>query len=82
MPASPGVYRVAAVLEAFAASPAPQLTFTEVLKMTGLNRATCHSVLLSLVETELLCRDAEKKFMLGQAFTRLGAAAVAARSPE
>ncbi|WP_296305387.1 helix-turn-helix domain-containing protein [Pseudomonas sp.] len=75
MSASPGVYRMAAIIETFVSRPRAVLSFAEIVRETGIKRATCHALLIAMVETGLLCRDENKKFSLGHAMANLVLAA-------
>jgi DNA-binding IclR family transcriptional regulator len=73
---SPPTDRVVAVVEFLASRPAEPATVAELVRHLGLNRATCHAVLASLVRAGWILRDpAEKTFTPGPALIALGRAA-------
>jgi DNA-binding IclR family transcriptional regulator len=74
---SPPTDRVVAVLELLAAHPGRALTFSQIMRDTGLTRATCHAVLMSLTEAGYVLRDTKRAYLLGPAVAALGRSAEA-----
>lgn len=72
---APGVERMAAILNAFAAQPGARLSFTDLQKSTGLNRATCHAILTGFTEAAYLIRGNDKRFSIGPGLARIATAA-------
>lgn len=81
MSASPGIYRVAKIIDVFASGLPRRLSFADVVRETGLKRATCHAVLVTMVETDLLIRDDDKRFGLGLGLCRISMAACDTNAP-
>ncbi|MEJ5979257.1 helix-turn-helix domain-containing protein [Novosphingobium sp. PS1R-30] len=75
MPASPGVYRVAKIVDVFASGPPRRLSFADIVRETGLKRATCHAILVAMIETDMLIRGDDMKYALGHGLARIGLAA-------
>ncbi|NUU24283.1 MAG: helix-turn-helix domain-containing protein [Streptomycetaceae bacterium] len=73
---SPPTDRVVAVVEFLASRPAEPATVAELVRHLGLNRATCHAVLASLVRAGWVVRDpAERTFTPGPALIAIGRSA-------
>lgn len=68
----PGVQRVVAGLNFFAEHPGQSFTFTDILKALDLGRATCHSLLVGLVEAQYLYRNIDKTYVIGPALAAIG----------
>lgn len=75
---SPGVRRVAAILNFFADHPGQAFTLTDLVRALKLSRATCHALLTGLVEVGYLYRANDKNYVLGPAL--LNIARIAARN--
>lgn len=78
---SPGVRRVAAILNFFAAHPDQSFTLTDLVRALKLSRATCHALLAGLVEAGYLYRASDKAYVLGPALAAIGRVANAHFSP-
>lgn len=73
---SPQTDRVVDVMELIAAQPDLGLSLAEVTRGLGVHKASCHSMLASLVRAGWLLRDpTSKAYTLGPALVRLGGAA-------
>lgn len=78
---SPQTERLVALLEMIAAQPERGVSLAEVTRGLGVHKASCHSMLSSLVQAGWLLRDpTSKAYTLGPALMRLGTAA-ASRFP-
>ena len=78
---SPQTDRVVNLCELLAADPDRGLTLAEVSRRLGVHKASCHSMLASLLAAGWLLRDPTRKtYRLGPGLARLGAAA-ASRYP-
>ncbi len=78
---SPQTDRVVDLLEVLAAEPARGLSLAEISRRLGVHKASCHSMLASLLRSGWLLRDpTSKTYTLGPALLRLGSAA-ASRYP-
>ena len=73
---SPSVGRIAAILGFIASHPEQEFGMTDLVRALKISRATCHSLLVGLVEVGYLYRTAEKTYVLGP--TLLSLASVAA----
>lgn len=69
---SPSVQRVVAVLNLFADHPDQVFTLTDIVRTLKLSRATCHGLLVSLVEAGYLYRTTDKSYVLGAALLHVG----------
>jgi DNA-binding IclR family transcriptional regulator len=78
---SPGVRRIAAILNFMAAHPGQAFALTDLVRALQLSRATCHSLLLGLVSVGYLYRASDKSYVLGPALAALGRAAAQSVSP-
>jgi DNA-binding IclR family transcriptional regulator len=78
---SPGVLRVAAILNFIAEHPGQSFTLTDLVKALKLSRATCHALLTGLVEVGYLYRASDKNYVLGPALAAIGRAAAQHASP-
>ena len=78
---SPSVQRVVAVLNLFADHPDQAFTLTDIVRTLKLSRATCHGLLLSLVEAGYLYRTTDKSYVLGAALLHVGEMAKTHFSP-
>src|SRR5579864_8574150 len=73
---SPQTDRVVALIEMIAAQPDRGVSLAEVTRGLGVHKASCHSMLSSLVQAGWLLRDpTSKAYSLGPVLVRLGAAA-------
>jgi DNA-binding IclR family transcriptional regulator len=78
---SPGVLRVAAILNFIADHPGQAFTLTDLVKALKLSRATCHALLTGLVEVGYLYRATDKNYILGPALASIGRIASQHASP-
>lgn len=78
---SPSVQRVVAVLNLFADHPDQAFTLTDIIRTLQLSRATCHGLLVSLVEAGYLYRTTDKSYVLGAALLHVGEMAKTHFSP-
>lgn len=69
---SPGVHRVVAILNFIADHPGQSFSLTDLVRALRLSRATCHSLLTSLVEAGYLYRSNDKSYVLGPALISMG----------
>lgn len=69
------------VLNFFAEHPQQAFTLTQIVKSLRLSRATCHALLVGLVEGGYLYRNADKSYVLGPALLSLARTAQAHFSP-
>jgi DNA-binding IclR family transcriptional regulator len=70
--ASPGVGRMAAILNFLADHPRQRFTLTDIVRALKISRATCHVLLSGLVEGGFLYRTMDKTYVLGRALARIG----------
>lgn len=78
---SPGVKRIAAILDFMADHPAQAFALTDLVRALKLSRATCHALLTGLVEVGYLYRTSDKSYVLGPALAKVGRAAAQNMSP-
>jgi DNA-binding IclR family transcriptional regulator len=78
---SPGVLRVASILNFIADHPDQAFTLTGLVKALKLSRATCHALLTGLVEVGYLYRASDKNYILGPALASIGRIAAQHTSP-
>lgn len=78
---SPGVKRVAAILNFMASHPGQAFALSDIVRALKLSRATCHALLTGLVEVGYLYRATDKTYVLGPALAEIGRAAVDHSSP-
>ena len=78
---SPGVLRVASILNFIADHPDQAFTLTDLVKALKLSRATCHALLTGLVEVGYLYRASDKNYILGPALAAIGRVAAQRTSP-
>lgn len=78
---SPGVKRVAAILNFMASHPGQAFALSDIVRALKLSRATCHALLTGLVEVGYLYRATDKTYVLGPALAEIGRAAVEHSSP-
>ena len=69
---SPGVHRVAAILNFIADHPGQSFALTDIVRAVKLSRATCHALLTGLVEVGFLYRSTDKTYVMGPALARIG----------
>lgn len=79
--ASPGVRRVAAILNFMAEHPGQAFTLTDLVKALKLSRATCHALLTGLVDVGYLYRASDKNYVLGPMLAAIGRVAARHASP-
>jgi DNA-binding IclR family transcriptional regulator len=68
---SPAVGRIVSVLNFFVEHPQQSFTLTQIVNALRLSRATCHALLMSLVEADYLYRNPDKSYVLGPALISL-----------
>ncbi|MEO6093142.1 MAG: helix-turn-helix domain-containing protein [Novosphingobium sp.] len=78
---SPGVLRVAAILNFIADHPGQAFALTNLVRALKLSRATCHALLTGLVDVGYLYRTSDKTYVLGPALAAIGRTAVEHFSP-
>jgi len=78
---SPGVARVAAILNFIADHPGQAFALTDLVRALKLSRATCHALLTGLVDVGYLYRTSDKTYVLGPALAAIGRTAVQHFSP-
>ncbi|WP_159982810.1 MULTISPECIES: IclR family transcriptional regulator [unclassified Novosphingobium] len=78
---SPGVARVAAILNFIADHPGQAFALTDLVRALKLSRATCHALLTGLVEVGYLYRTTDKTYVLGPALAAIGRTAADHFSP-
>lgn len=78
---SPGVRRVAAILNFIADHPGQAFALTDLVRALRLSRATCHALLTGLVEVGYLYRTSDKTYVLGPALAAIGRTAAQHFSP-
>ncbi|MCB2072230.1 MAG: helix-turn-helix domain-containing protein [Novosphingobium sp.] len=78
---SPGVRRVAAILNFIADHPGQAFALTDLVRALKLSRATCHALLTGLVDVGYLYRTSDKTYVLGPALAAIGRVAAEHFSP-
>lgn len=78
---SPGVRRVAAILNFIADHPGQAFALTDLVRALKLSRATCHALLTGLVDVGYLYRTTDKTYVLGPALAAIGRTAAEHFSP-
>ncbi|MEO5586782.1 MAG: helix-turn-helix domain-containing protein [Novosphingobium sp.] len=78
---SPGVRRVAAILNFMASHPGQAFALSDIVRALKLSRATCHALLTGLVEVGYLYRATDKTYVLGPGLAAIGRAAAEHSSP-
>ena len=78
---SPGVRRVAAILNFIAEHPGQAFALTDLVRALKLSRATCHALLTGLVDVGYLFRTSDKTYVLGPALAAIGRTAAQHFSP-
>ncbi|MGE3691745.1 MAG: IclR family transcriptional regulator [Novosphingobium sp.] len=78
---SPGVRRVAAILNFMAEHPGEAFALTNLVRALKLSRATCHALLTGLVEVGYLYRTSDKTYVLGPALAAIARTAAEHYSP-
>ena len=78
---SPGVRRVAAILNFMASHPHQAFALSDIVRALKLSRATCHALLTGLVEVGYLYRATDKTYVLGPSLAAIGRAAAEHSSP-
>ncbi|MCJ2178825.1 IclR family transcriptional regulator [Novosphingobium album (ex Hu et al. 2023)] len=78
---SPGVARVAAILNFIADHPGQAFALTDLVRALKLSRATCHALLTGLVDEGYLYRTTDKTYVLGPALAAIGRIAAEHFSP-
>jgi DNA-binding IclR family transcriptional regulator len=72
---------VAAILDFFADHPGQAFTLTDLVRALKLSRATCHALLMGLVEVGYLYRASDKNYVLGPALVNIARVAAEHASP-
>jgi DNA-binding IclR family transcriptional regulator len=72
---------VAAILNFFADHPGQAFTLTDLVRAVKLSRATCHALLMGLVEVGYLYRASDKNYVLGPALVNIARVAADHASP-
>ena len=78
---SPGVRRVAAILNFIADHPGQAFALTDLVRALKLSRATCHALLTGLVDVGYLYRTSDKTYVLGPTLAAIGRVAADHFSP-
>ena len=78
---SPAVQRTVSILNFFADHPGQSFTLTDLIRALKLGRATCHALLVGLVEAGYLYRTYDKSYMLGPRLLEIGRVAIEHGSP-
>lgn len=78
---SPGVLRVAAILNFMADHPGQAFALTDLVRALKLSRATCHALLAGLVDVGYLYRAGDKTYVLGPKLAAIGRTAAEHLSP-
>lgn len=78
---SPGVRRVAAILNFMASHPGQAFALSDIVRALKMSRATCHALLTGLVEVGYLYRATDKSYVLGPSLAAIGRAAAEHSSP-
>ncbi len=78
---SPGVRRVAAILNFIADHPGQAFALTDLVRALKLSRATCHALLTGLVDVGYLYRTSDKTYVLGPSLAAIGRTAAQHFSP-
>lgn len=78
---SPGVLRVAAILNFMADHPGQAFALTDLVRALKLSRATCHALLAGLVDVGYLYRASDKTYVLGPKLAAIGRTAAEHLSP-
>lgn len=78
---SPGVARVAAILNFIADHPGQAFALTDLVRALKLSRATCHALLTGLVDVGYLYRTTDKTYVLGPGLAAIGRVAADHFSP-
>jgi DNA-binding IclR family transcriptional regulator len=78
---SPGAIRVVAIINFFAEHPGQAFTFTEIVRALKMGKATCHSLLTSLLEAQYLYRNRDKTYVIGPALVAIARIAARQFSP-
>lgn len=78
---SPGVLRVAAILNFMADHPGQAFALTDLVRALKLSRATCHALLAGLVDVGYLYRASDKTYVLGPKLAAIGRTAADNLSP-
>jgi len=78
---SPGVRRVAAILNFMADHPDQAFSVSDLVRALRISRATCHTILATLVDEGLLYRANDKTYLLGPTLAHIGKIAVQHASP-
>jgi DNA-binding IclR family transcriptional regulator len=73
--ASPAVLRANELLAELAKTPDGPLTVTELARITGMPRASCHTVLLALMQGGYVARNQDLRYGLGPTCITVGEAA-------
>jgi DNA-binding IclR family transcriptional regulator len=69
---SPGVRRVASILNFIADHPGQAFALTDLVRALKLSRATCHALLTGLVDVGYLYRTSDKTYVIGPTLAAIG----------
>jgi DNA-binding IclR family transcriptional regulator len=78
---SPGVERVAAILNFMAEHPDHAVTVSDLVRALKISRSTCHSLVQSLTRVGYLHRTSDKTYVLGPSLALVGQVAARHASP-
>ena len=78
---SPGVERVAAILNFMADHPDHAFTVSDLVRAVKISRSTCHTLVFSLVKVGYLYRASDKTYVLGPTLASVGQIAAKHASP-
>jgi len=78
---SPAVLRTVSILNFFVEHPRQSFTLTQLANSLHISRATCHTLLQSLTDTDYLYRTPDKSYVLGPTLISLGVSALENFSP-
>jgi DNA-binding IclR family transcriptional regulator len=78
---SPGVERVAAILNFMAEHPDHAVTVSDLVRALKISRSTCHTLVSSLAQVGYLHRTSDKTYVLGPSLALVGQIAAKHASP-
>ena len=78
---SPGVERVAAILNFMAEHPDHAVTVSDLVRALKISRSTCHTLVASLVQVGYLHRTSDRTYVLGPSLALVGQIAARHASP-
>ena len=68
----PALDRAVSIFELLAGRPQERLTLSEIARATGIHKATCSTMLATMVTHDLVHRDADRRYAIGGALVKLG----------